>query len=294
MTRLTKILFGFLIALFVLNGVFIYRDIQMAIKENKVAAELASKNAARLLIKIEQKLNLLQERLEIGKLSAIGREKAIEDRLKNLPNKIKTDRFILEQKLKLINARINNETIGALGSGVAIKYKGKFYILSAGHLATVILKGEQDDLSLWEYNRKICDLEIVKHKYNTHEETDATMGEDLILLRPKDRDIIPRYYVDIDSTEPITGSEVYIVGNPMGIEDVVSMGRVIQYKNNFMYITDNIYFGNSGGGVYTIEGKLVGIVSHMHPMQPDKGVPPYMIYGIVRMNTIREFMRGVD
>ena len=115
----------------------------------------------------------------------------------------------------------------------------------------------------------------------------------MILLKSKDENIVPKFYVDLDSPEPIKGSEVYIVGNPMGIDDAVSMGRVIEYKNNFMYITDNIYFGNSGGGVYSLEGNLLGIVSHMQPLQPDPTVPPYMIYGIVRMNTIQEFMKGV-
>lgn len=305
-----RILLVVMSMLIIVNVTFIIKDIQTEVKANKATIQSVEKDNTRILIQIEKNIKNIEKKIEASTLStkigdaelqkeiesfnilAMGRDDKLE---KNLPSKIKQARFALEQKLIMINIHINNKTAGALGSGVSIKYKGKFYVLTAGHLAAVIEKGEkQDELELMENDKKICDLEVVKHDFTTNTTEDNTKGTDLLLLKSKDENITPTYYVDLDAQEPILGTEVYIVGNPMGIDDVVSMGRVIFYKNNFMYITDSIYFGNSGGGVYSIEGNLLGIVSHMSPLQPDKSVPPYMIYGIVRMNTIKEFMRGVE
>jgi len=286
-----RILLVVMSVLIIANVSFIIKDIQTEVSTTRAIVQSAEAILNKTVSRLEEKINKLETKMEMDILSTSGRENLIEKNLNNLPNKMKETRIALEQKLRMINIRINNSTVGALGSGVSIKYKGKFYILSAGHMATV---GGKDELAMWENNQKICDLEIVKHAYGTDEMKDGTNGDDLILFRSKDTNIQPRFYVDIDAQEPILGTEVYIVGNPMGIDDVVSVGRVIVYKNKYMYITDNIYFGNSGGGVYSLEGNLLGIVSHMQPIQPDITVPPYMIFGIVRMNVIREFMRGVE
>jgi len=224
----------------------------------------------------------------------LGTQQGLIKAVENLPNKIKYDKFQLEQKLKQVNVEIENATLGVLGSGVSIKYKGEYYILSAGHMATV---GAKEIILLKENGNTICELEIVKHSYITPEEDsetgDATKGEDLLLLKPKDWDVQPRFYVELADVEPVTGTEVYVVGNPLGIEDVISNGRNIVYHNNFMYYIDHTYYGNSGGGVYSQDSKLIGIVSHMLPLQPNRFVPPYMIYGAVRLSVIYDFLAEI-
>lgn len=181
-------------------------------------------------------------------------------KITNLPQKIKSDKFQLEQKLKQVNVMIVNKTIDALGSGVTIKYKDKFYILSAGHM----VEDDDDNIVLMENGNEIGELEIIKRDYNLDEKN--TKGDDLTLFKPKDSSLNPRFYVELADNESVTGSEIYIVGNPIGIEDVVSDGRIIIYDNNFFYFIDHSYFGNSGGGIYTREGKLLGIVSHLVPI----------------------------
>lgn len=308
MNRVRQILIGILIVLISLNGYFLVRDIQKEIQFNKdIIQKINSENERNIQILqtcIQELQNemlisdakLLSGQNKIKQTLTIKEElfrKSLTQSMNNLPEKIKKDRIGIEQKLIQINIRVNNMTAGSLGSGVSIKYKEKFYILTAGHMADVVEKGEQNKLELWENGMKISDLEVVKHDYKD-DNAIPTKNTDLLLLRTKDESFVPRFYVDIEASEPILGIEVYIVGNPMGLDDVVSMGRVIKFIDNFMYITDSIYFGNSGGGVYSTEGKLLGIVSHMQPIQPYKDIPPYMIYGIVRMNTIREFMKGVE
>jgi S1-C subfamily serine protease len=212
----------------------------------------------------------------------------LNNKIDQVPGKIISDKLLLESKLKQINVFVVNETIGATGSGVTIKYKNKFYVLSAGHMAST----PEDKLSLSENGETICELEIIKQDYTEELTKD---GNDLILLRPKDLNIVPRIYVEIADIEPEISNELYIVGNPMGVEDVVSDARVIMYSGNFMYmIATSSYFGNSGGGIYTREGKLVGIMSHLIPIQPSLNVPAWMIHGCVRLSVILEFLREVN
>jgi S1-C subfamily serine protease len=222
-----------------------------------------------------------------------------------LPQKIYTDRIKLEQTLKQVNVVIVNKTLDASGSGVTIKYKDGFYILSAGHMLDKL----DDDLYLYENDNEICKLKVIKHSF-------VVLGnktiEDLLLLKPVDDDIQPIFYTELADIEPFTGTEINIIGNPLGIEDVVTDGRIITYQRNFMYMTGTSYFGNSGGGVYNNEGKLVGIISHLSAAQPyppelvyspidplapatiDPGVPAYMIHGAVRLAAILEFMEEVN
>jgi S1-C subfamily serine protease len=213
---------------------------------------------------------------------------------KNLTNTVdkrlgkqRLDKIKVEKTLQQVNVEIINNTMQTQGSGVSIKYKDKFYILTAGHMA----ENENDELYLYENNEQICKLEIVKHDFKG--DVSSTLNNDLLLLRPINNKIIPRYYVEIIESEPITSTQIYIVGNPMGIEDVLSDGRVIGYKDNFMYYIDHTYFGNSGGGVFTQDGVLVGIVSHMVNLKPMEGAPDYLVHGAVRLNTIIEFLKDV-
>jgi S1-C subfamily serine protease len=220
-------------------------------------------------------------------------EKSLIKTVKELPEKIKYDKLKLEKILQQYSVFIQNGTMGSMGTGVTIKYKEKFYILTAGHM----LNNIDDQLSFSENDVNIGELEVVKWKFTTPESKDngdLTEGEDLLLLRPKNKLLFPKFYVELADNESPTASEIYIVGNPMGIEDVVSDGRIILYKNNFVYYIDHTYFGNSGGGVFTRDGKLIGIVSHMIPIQPVSTVPAYMIYGATRLDKIKEFLRDVE
>jgi S1-C subfamily serine protease len=243
--------------------------------------------------------------------SSKGIEKDLTDNYKDLTKKIEQvpkiieiNKLSLEAKLKQVNVAILNKTINEGGSGVTIKYKGTFYILSAGHM----IDNTDDELMLSENGQEICELEIVKHSYDAGNIT--YYSNDLVLLRPKNRNIVPTVYIEIADVEPEVSNELYIVGNPLSMEDVISDARVTMYKGNFMYVKGDSYFGNSGGGIYTRDGKLVGIMSHIFPIRPfpDRiyepedpteplqlipGIPAYVINGAVRLNVILEFLRGV-
>jgi hypothetical protein len=210
----------------------------------------------------------------------------LDKRVNRIPEEIIADKRELEKKLQQINVFVSNKTVMATGSGATIKYKGKYYILSAGHMA----ENPTNILWLQENEKDICELEIVKQDYTL--QTGVKDSNDLILLRPKDTTYVPRFYVELADWEPETANQLNIVGNPLGIEDVVSDARVIFYQGNYVYMIGTSYFGNSGGGIYNQEGQLVGIMSHLVPIQPFPDVPAYVIHGAVRLSTIYKFLMG--
>ena len=240
----------------------------------------------------EEKLELYKTIKNLIKNDLIIAEviQLLDKKIDTVPNKIKINKIKLEQNLKQISIMVRNKTASALGSGVSIKYKGKFYILTAGHMAD----NPTDELYLYENDNEICKLEVVKKDYNGT--ISDTTENDLLLLQPVNKNIQPRFYTELAEIEPVTGTQVYIVGNPMGIEDAISDGRTIAYKDNFMYYLGYTYFGNSGGGVYNYDGKLVGIVSHMYNLKPESipDAPDYIVNGAVRLETILKFMEGVN
>lgn len=231
---------------------------------------------------INDKVNYVQKELE-------ETNNTINKRIANIPEDIIFQKKALEYKLQQVNVMVINETEGAMGSGVILKYNNQYYILTAGHMADA----ETDELYLYENREKICQLEIVKHDYTTNQLEDDTLGNDLLLLRPIGKYFVPEFYAELAEFQPVVSTEIYIVGNPARLEDIVSDGRIAFYKNNFMYYRDSTYYGNSGGGVYTRDGQLVGIVSHMYPISDNPELPPYMLYGAVRLSTIQSFMKDV-
>jgi S1-C subfamily serine protease len=231
---------------------------------------------------LQFKLNNIYKQLDILTQKNLTLEKTIN----NLPNKIIMDKVLLERKLKFISVAIKNKTMGWSGTGVSFKYKDNYYVLSAGHMINAVT----DKIMLNENDQDICELEVVKW----HFDNSIDAPGDLLLLRPKDKSMKPTFYAELAGYAPEEGSEIYIVGNPMDIEDVISDGRLIQYEEYYVYYIDHTYFGNSGGGVYNKQGELIGIVSHIIPIQPKKAVPPYMIAGAVNLMSIREFLEGVE
>jgi S1-C subfamily serine protease len=220
-------------------------------------------------------------------------DKSLTEQIMQLPRVMELHKKIIELRLRQAIVVIFNNTVGAQGSGVTIKYKDNFYILTAGHM----LDNSDDNLTFSENGQEIGKLEVVKWDYTwTDEVPDSGLSKvhDLLLLKPKNYNLRPRFYVELADEEPIVSEEIYIVGTPVGIEDVLCEGRIIKYKDNFIYYIDHTYYGNSGGGLFTEDGKLIGIVSHMYPIYANEFIPPYMIYGATRLNVIKDFLEGVE
>ena len=55
--------------------------------------------------------------------------------------------------------------------------------------------------------------------------------------------------------------EVYAMGNPLGIHDVMTTGIVSGIKDDYIISDTTVLPGNSGGPLITEDGKVVGINS---------------------------------
>lgn len=276
-----KALIGILISLILANGAWVIFDIRKEIQFNRELTQKELKVNDQIILDIYRNLDKINTKID-------NNYKNLKNQISFLPVKEKLRKLVLEYFLKQVNVMIVNKTMGTLGSGVTIKYNDNYYILSAAHL----VEEDDDELVLTEHDKEICKLEVVKHEFKLSED-DTANGVDLVLLRPKDKTLVPSLYAELADLEPMTAEEIIIVGNPMGFEDIYSTGRVSFYSKNFMYFRDSTYFGNSGGGLYNENGQVIGIMSHVIPYHEKVDFPPFVIEGAVRLSVIQKFLEGV-
>lgn len=87
---------------------------------------------------------------------------------------------------------------------------------------------------------------------------------------------------DICSSNPDVGDVVFVAGNPGGMEDMVTHGIVSKVDDKEIYVDGNVWFGNSGGGLFGSSFCLLGISQRM--MQPGN-------YGLFSTNDeLRSFL----
>lgn len=110
--------------------------------------------------------------------------------------------------------------------------------------------------------------------YHVIDEADAIMVKSgskeyvvVVLKVDKKNDLALLYSPIIDSKgltigEPKIGMEVYSVGNSYSIGLHISKG-IVSYIGKSIHSDTTIVPGNSGGGLFTKDGKLVGISSSM-------------------------------
>lgn len=83
---------------------------------------------------------------------------------------------------------------------------------------------------------------------------------DLALLETKEIKLI---YTEREINEPKVGEEVQILGHPAGFEYTYFKGMISSVRfNNMVHITAPVFGGNSGGGAFTKNNKLIGICSY--------------------------------
>ena len=154
-------------------------------------------------------------------------------------------------------------------SGVAIS---PTQILTAGHCT-----GIKDGVHGWvevqtkfegkvkiRYQGKYYFAKIVKEAYANDEEEKDKKDAALIEL---DEPVLR--FVEIGNSDSLQqGDQVAVVGNTLGeLEDSFTVG-VVAYVNRQVFgytwiqSTANSAGGNSGGGTYDMDGKLVGILTH--------------------------------
>jgi len=70
-------------------------------------------------------------------------------------------------------------------------------------------------------------------------------------------------FAKLSSKEPIIGESVFAIGNPKGLESTLSTGIVssIRTEEHLIQTTAEITNGSSGGPLFNMDGRVVGITS---------------------------------
>ena len=152
----------------------------------------------------------------------------------------------LSEILKEANILLCNVTKGCSGSGTHIKINGQSYILTCAHLMDDI----DDKVAAVLDTEDICPLQLAK------------VNKDLDLALFKIYDDNNLAYLEIGTEEPKVGSQVFTVGNPNVIIDVVTEGVIAKIEKESYLITNIIYFGSSGGAL-VYKNKLIGVVNEL-------------------------------
>ncbi len=168
------------------------------------------------------------------------------------------------------NLAMYNFTEKYNGSGTHIKINGKSYILTCAHII------KKDDDVMWA---DMYDTKLVK----------IDREKDLALYEFDYEPNIP--YLEISTEEPKEDSEVFVIGNPATLEDMITNGIVANIENGYYVLTNKVFFGNSGGCVL-YKGKLVGVISKMTAYFFDGKIKSYAY--ACDLKSIQEFLKDVE
>lgn len=115
---------------------------------------------------------------------------------------------------------------------------------------------------------------------------------DIALLRAVGAKSLPVHRVaELPRRGPGVGERLYVVGHPGGLYYTHVEGTVAAYRKGvedtegpFLQVSAPVWFGNSGGGAFDSEGRLIGIASFM------TSVPVCAFF--VHLDTLRGIMAG--
>jgi serine protease Do len=114
-----------------------------------------------------------------------------------------------------------------------------------------VFEDASDAIAVNELNEKFLISEIL----------DYNEAQDYIIFRLNTTKKIP--CVDISARLPEIGEECFAVGNPEGLTQTLSLGRISSYRENNKLIQTSaeITHGSSGGPLFDKEGKAIGITT---------------------------------
>lgn len=117
-------------------------------------------------------------------------------------------------------------------------------------------------------------------------------AEDLALVRADHSNMMHHPYAVLSSSDIRDGDEVNVVGHPRGMmwsytKGWVGASRYIEGPHDYPFrtlqVSAAVTFGNSGGGAFDADGRLIGICSYIMPAIPNASF-------FVHRDVIKEFL----
>jgi S1-C subfamily serine protease len=164
---------------------------------------------------------------------------------------------VIRTKERAVTAQGQAASESGVGSGVLIAADGK--VLTAAHVVQTA-----DEITVEFLSGEAIGARVVA----SEPEADVSL---LQLERPPARPVVARMG---DSEKVQIGDQAFIVGAPYGISHTLTVGHIsARHKPNTVYSamsraeflqTDAaINQGNSGGPMFSMQGEVIGIVSHI-------------------------------
>lgn len=150
----------------------------------------------------------------------------------------------------------------AQGSGFFVKLEGKRWILTNRH----VVNGAEE-------------VSIAPQGKNPKQARSYKISPDLdlaVIECPADLDARP---LSLATRELNPGAEVYVLGFPLGVANVISRGIVGAVEDNYFLFDASISSGNSGGPVVNRMGEVVGVAT-MGSRSTDQAVVQNLNVGI--------------
>lgn len=206
--------------------------------------------------------------------------------LRSIPNKMQSSTVLLRMKIHAI--QVNEETgekkeKSGWGScsGVYIKPN---VILTAAHCIDFKENEELTLKEIWIKSGDVSERAVVI-------KDDPTV--DLALLYTPLSGVPVKF-----SFRAIRGEDCWVIGNPLGLRDIITRGIVSQInvtsedeKASFLVVDATALPGNSGGAVVDSDGHLIGILTRSTSLFGSFGAAGLGI--AVDLKTIRTFLRTV-
>lgn len=146
-----------------------------------------------------------------------------------------------------------DEDKDSVAAGTILRYrKGeKLRVLSACHVTCIVNTVSYVKL----VNGTLVTVKVIKGD----KVSDLSLLESLEPMKESGTE------VELSDRDPFIGEEVIVIGTPAGDERTVSIGHIGNIlknsKNLYRYrVEASTYYGSSGGGVFTRENKLIGVL----------------------------------
>lgn len=173
------------------------------------------------------------------------------------------------QRAYIASVSITTEESKTYGSGTIIRNRAgeQLIVVTVAHVIRSMQKRKQKVHVLTTYSKIPKKMMVWK----------ISDDRDLALLISYSKEVSDGPYVELAGSAPSIGDQVWAIGGPLGKRLTVTKGIVSNFekgkKKQLYRFTAEIFFGNSGGGLFNERNELVGVV---HGMQ----------YIIIGFNTI--------
>jgi len=153
---------------------------------------------------------------------------------------------------------VTNNVGKSSGSGTIIWNKGGDYmmVITSAHVIKSMQKRKKAIHITFTYSSAIKPMKVVK----------LDEKKDLALLMGYAKEVSDGPYVRVATKSPNIGDTVWAIGTPMSVKSTVTKGNLSNFvweekpKRLTYRFTADVFFGNSGGGVFNERGELVGVV----------------------------------